>query len=137
MSQRRGPVLPDLDVLQGIFSRQAIVPGLVARFADLVAERRLFLLGWLRQNLLARVIDERQGSRLERLLAPFPDLPVLPSDHIVAAHRAHRMRREGAPATPLPLLQWTIAERIAGVIWSHDRQWLRLARHGCPVVTDP
>jgi predicted nucleic acid-binding protein len=128
------PVIPDGDIWLGALRRQDPVPLAVTHLGRLVEQRRVFLLGWLRQSLLSRCADP---FRLQRLLSAFPDLPVLPEDHLKAAHLAQRLRREGAPTPPLGLLLWAVAERLNGQIWSLDRAWLRLVHHGCPLVTEP
>ena len=127
------PVLPDHDVWLRAFSRQDPDPLVVHAFAGAVKARRVFLLGLVRQALLARVRDDRQFSRLERALAAFPDLPVLARDHVRAAMIIRGLRGKVPAVTPWQALVWAMAERLPAVVWSTGRSWQPLAGQGCPV----
>lgn len=128
------PVLPDLDVWLKAFSRQDPDPLIVHGFQAGVERRRIFLLGLVRQSLLARVRDERQFGRLERALASFPDLPVLARDHVRAAALVHHLRGQALAVSPWQALLWAVAERLPATIWSVSRTWQPLASAGCPVA---
>jgi hypothetical protein len=128
------PVLPDLDIWQKAFSKRAPEPLIVHEFGRQVADRRIFLLGWVRQGLLARAADERQFARLSWLLSAFPDLRVLPADHERAARLVREMRGREVSLAPWPALIWAVAERIGGELWSQDRRWRTLQRFGCPLL---
>ncbi len=127
------PVLPDLDIWLKALSRQEPDPLVVHGFKQAVELRRIFLLGLVRQALLARVRDERQFTRLERALAAFPDLPVLARDHVRAASIIRGLRGRVAAVTPWQALMWAVAERLPAMVWSHGRSWQPLAAQGCPV----
>lgn len=127
------PVLPDLDIWLKALSRQEPDPLVVHGFKQAVEARRIFLLGLVRQALLARARDERQFSRLERMLAAFPDLPVLARDHVRAAAIIRGLRGRVAAVTPWQALMWAVAERLPASIWSDGRSWRPLAAQGCPV----
>jgi hypothetical protein len=127
------PVLPDVDIWWKAFSRQDPDPGVVHAYAQAVRDRRVFLIGWVRQALLARVRDERQFMRLAWVLSAFPDLPLLPRDHERAASITRRMREIQVPVSAWSTLVWAVAERLDGVVWSRERHWQSLALHGCPV----
>ncbi len=88
------PILPDLDIWMKAFSRHHPDPLVVHAFAGHLTDRRIHLLGWIRQGLLARVADERQSLRLSAALTAFPDLRVLIADHVGAAQLARRLRAE-------------------------------------------
>jgi hypothetical protein len=127
------PVLPDVDIWQRALSRTDPDPLVVHRFGGYVRNRQLFLLGWVRQTLLARVRDERQFTRLAWVLSSWPDLPTLPRDHEQAAIRMRALRERGVLLTPWQALLWAIAERLDGQVWSRERSWQNLAVHGCPI----
>lgn len=127
------PILPDLDVWLRAFSRQAPEPLIVHAFARHIADRRVLLLGWVRQGLLARAADERQLARLAWLLGGFGDLRVQPADHDRAAQLVRAMRGREIALAPWPALLWAVAERIGGAVWSRDRRWRLLHTHGCPL----
>lgn len=128
------PILPDVDIWQRALSRTDPEPLVVHAFTGHVRDRQLFLLGWVRQTLLARVRDDRQFTRLAWVLSAWPDLPTLPRDHEQAAIRIRRLREQAIIITPWQALLWAIADRLDGAIWSRERSWQALAVHGCPLV---
>lgn len=128
------PVVPDADIWWKAYSRQNPDPAVVHVFGQAVRDRRIFLIGWVRQALLARVRDERQFARLAWVLSAFPDLPLLPRDHERAASITRRMRELQVPASAWSALVWAVAERLDGVVWSRESGWQALAVHGCPLL---
>jgi hypothetical protein len=128
------PILPDVDIWLRAFSRQDPDPLIVHAFARRVRDRQVFLLGWIRQGLLARVRDERQFARLSWVLSAFPDLRVVSDDHVRAAVIARTLRQQEVSIAPWPALLWAVAERLHGTIWSQGRQWRAWTTHGCPVA---
>jgi hypothetical protein len=128
------PIVPDLDILLKAFSRQTPEPLVVLAFTRHVTDRRIHLVGWVRQGLLSRTADDRQFDRLNRLLEAFPDLRVLSTDHLQAARLSRRLRERSVTVSPWQALLWTVAERIGGVIWSGDRRWLTLQSSHCPLL---
>jgi len=128
------PILPDADIWLRAFSRSDPDPLVVHSFARHVRDRRIFLIGWVRQALLARVRDERQFTRLAWVLSAFPDLPLLPQDHERAAQTTRRMREIQVAASPWTALVWAVAERLDGVVWSREPAWQSLAVQGCPLL---
>jgi hypothetical protein len=131
------PVLPDLDVWLRAFSRQDPDPLMVHGFKRGVERRQVFLVGLVRQALLARTRDDRQFARLTRALCGFPDVTVLPKDHVRAAVLVQGLRRQRLALSPWQALLWAVAERSGGAIWSGARTWAPLAAAGCPVSTSP
>ena len=131
------PVLPDLDIWLKAFSRQDPDPLVVHGFKGGVERRQVFLLGLVRQALLARTRDERQFARLSRVLYGFPDVTVLPADHVRAAALVQAQRHQRRVLSPWQALLWAVAERSGGVIWSGARSWAPLAAAGCPVSSSP
>jgi hypothetical protein len=131
------PVLPDLDIWLKAFSRQHPDPLVVHGFKGGVERRQVFLFGLVRQALLARTSDNRQFDRLVRVLSGFPDVTVLPDDHLRAAALIQSLRRQRRTLSPWQALLWAVAERSGGVIWSGARTWAPLAAAGCPVGSSP
>jgi hypothetical protein len=127
------PVLPDLDIWLKALSRRDPDLLVVHGFKRAVEARRVFLLGLVRQALLARVRDERQFARLAHALSAFPDLPVLARDHVRAAAIIRGLRGRVAAVTPWQALLWAVAERLPALVWSEARSWSPLAAQACPV----
>lgn len=133
---RSGIVIPELDVLLRAFSRHDPEPGVVALSGELIAERRLFLVGWVRQGLLTRCRDERQFARLLAAVAPFPDIPIQPADHVAAAALTRELDERSISIQPAQALLWAMAERIGGSVWSRQTRWRKLERYGAPLYRD-
>lgn len=128
------PVIPDLDVWVRAFGRLDPDPRAVHAFRELARSRRLLTLGWIRQELLARLDDERQAARLSWILSGYPEVVLNPDDHLRAAELTRRWRRSALALPARAALLWAVGERIGGRIWSLDRRWQDWARHGAPVV---
>jgi hypothetical protein len=129
-----GILLPDADVWLRAFSRHDPDPLVVHRFAREAKARRIVLVGWVRQTLLARSRDDRQFSRLAWILSAWPDLNVCAADHEAAATTTRRLRGMGVPVAPWQALLWAAANRLGGAVWSRDASWIALVRHGCPLA---
>jgi len=113
-------VLPEMDVLLRAFGRADPDPGAVREFTALTRERRIFLVGWVRQGLLTRCTDDRQFQRLQSALAPFPDLGIRPPDHVAAAHLTRQLRERGGSIQAAQSLLWIMAERASAEIWTRE-----------------
>lgn len=131
------PVIPDLDAWARAFGRLDPDPRVVHAFRELVRARRVLTLGWIRQDLLARLDDERQATRLAWILSGYPEVVLRPEDHLAAAERIRRLRRSGVELPSRAALLWTVAQRIGAAVWSLDHRWQALARRGAPVVELP
>ena len=128
-------LLPDLDVLRRAFDRHDPDPLVVNQVVASVEQRRLLLVGWVRQGLITRAQNSAAAERVARALAPFPELPITSGDHVAAAFLSQRLRRRGVAVQPAQALHWVMADRIGAQIWSLDSRWHALHSLGCPVVT--
>ncbi len=128
------PVIPDLDVWIRAFGRLDPDPQTVHAFRELARARRVLTLGWIRQDLLARLDDERQATRLSWILSGYPEVLLRPEDHLAAAELIRRLRRSGQALTGRAAVMWAVAQRIGAVVWSLDRRWQPLVRRGAPVM---
>ena len=126
-------VIPELDVMLKAFSRQEPEPAIVTRLTQLIDDRLIYFVGWVRQGLLTRARDERQFQRLLSALAPFPDIPIEPRDHTAAAQLTHRLRDRGETIMPAQALLWVMAERLHALVWSTEKRWRKLSVHGAPL----
>jgi len=126
-------VIPEVDILRGAFDRQDPNPAAVGEFTRLVSERRVFLVGWVRQAVLTRTRDDRQFNRLLVALAPFPDLAIQPEDHVQSSWLVRDLRARGLRIQPAQALLWVMAERAGVRVWTAEPGWWALADHGAPV----
>ena len=128
------PVIPDGDVWVRAFGRLDPDPRVVHAFRELARARRVLTLGWIRQDLLARLDDERQATRLAWILSGYPEVVLRPADHAAAAGLVRRLRQEGLILSGRAAVLWTVASRIGASVWSLDRRWQPFIRKGAPVV---
>ena len=127
------PIIPDLDAWVRAFGRLDPDPRVVHAFREYARARRILTVGWVRQGLLSRLDDERQATRLAWILSGYPEVVLVPDDHLQAAELMRRSRREGQALSSHAALLWTVAARIGAKIWSLDRRWQTLERSGAPV----
>ncbi len=127
------PVIPDLDVWVRAFGRRDPDPRVVHAFRELVRAKRVLTLGWIRQDLLASLDDERQATRLSWVLSGYPEVILRTDDHLAAAGQVRRMRGVGLRLPGRAALLWAVAGRIGASIWSLDRRWEPFVRRGAPV----
>ena len=127
-------VLPDIDILLRSFDRRHPNLSLIERFRALTHERRLLLMGWVRQAFYERCQQMTQMKRLAQSLRYYPELKIEDNDYVSIAERRYALRSQGASASTRQLLLWSAAERVRGYVWSLDQQWNALGKLGCPVV---
>lgn len=128
------PVIPDLDAWVRAFGRLDPDPRAVHAFRELARARRVLTLGWICQDLLAGLDDERQAARMAAILSGYPEVVLRPDDHFLAAGLTRRWRRSGVALPGRAALLWAVAERIGAGIWSLDRRWQDWERRGAPVA---
>jgi hypothetical protein len=126
------PVLPDVDIWIKAFSRQVPDPLVVHAFKRAVERRQIFMVGLVRQALLARTTNDRQLLRLSQVLGGFPDLPISSVDHVEAARRIQGQRSQRLVLSPWQAVLWSLAERTGALIWSQAQHWSPLIANGCP-----
>ena len=129
-------LLPDVDLLRRAFDRHDPNPLVVNQVVSSVENRRLLLLGWVRQGLISRAQDSTEAARIARVLAPFPDLPIQQGDHVASAFLNQRLRRRGVIIQPAQALHWVMADRInaaSGVSTSAGTPCTTTAAQSLPV----
>ena len=127
-------ILPDLDILLRIFSRRHPDLALIHGFKLMAKERRLVIVGWVKQALYERCQQQGQMHRLAGYLRYFPDLQATDSDYERLADRRFQLREQGVTASSRQLFLWVMAERIQAQIWSLDKNWLSLQAFKCPLI---
>lgn len=129
-------VIPDLDILLRIFSRRHPDLTLIQNFKTMVRERRVIILGWVKQALYERCQQQSQMHRLASYLRYYPDVSVTDADYERLAERRFQLREQGVTASSRQLLLWVIADRVQARIWSLDKHWLSLQGFKCPLLGD-
>ena len=130
-------VLAEADVLLRGFGRSDPDPAVVQGLTQLIQQRRLFMIGWVRQGLLTRCSDDRAFRRLAWVLSAFPDIPITSADHMQAAVQSRWIRERGGSIQPAQSLLWAMSQRIGAEIYTRERRWLALEHLGAPIFKVP
>lgn len=111
---RREPVkkTPEVDLL-----RQAIV------------ERRIQMLGIIRQELLSGIKNKKHFDKIKELLDGFPDLLADSSDHLQAAEFFNQCRSKGVQGSPVDFLICSQAHRNKMAILTIDKDFANYAKY--------
>lgn len=95
----------------------------------LIADRRVRMIGPIRQELLSGIREEVQFERLERHLEAFPDEPLATEDYVRAARFFNQCRGKGVQGSNTDFLICAVAVRHGWSIYTTDRDFQRFARH--------
>jgi hypothetical protein len=95
----------------------------------LIRDRRVRMLGPIRQELLSGVRDEAVFERLRAHLSAFPDLAVETGDHERAASFFNRCRGRGVQGSNTDFLICAVAARHGLAVYTTDRDFERFAAH--------
>ena len=93
--------------------------------ADAVRNGRVLIIGPIRQEVLSGIRDKSQFAKIERLLDPFPDEPLLTADYIEAARLFNLCRDHGVECGPVDILICAVAVRNHCVILTGDQGLMR------------
>jgi len=95
---------------------------------NLIADRRVQIIGPIRQEVLSGVRDEAQWELLARHLAAFPDLPIATDDYVTAAQFFNRCRAKGVQGSNTDFLICAVAVRNRLAIFTTDKDFQRFAK---------
>jgi predicted nucleic acid-binding protein len=102
---------------------------LVAGWADLIKERRVLLIGPIRQEILSGVPEDRTFERLREHLRAFEDEPLTLHDYEEAARCHNVCRRAGVAGSGVDFLLCAVALRRDAEIFTSDLDFTRYAEH--------
>lgn len=103
--------------------RRQATPSETEELSNLIADRRVRIIGPIRQELLCGIRDEAQCKVLEKHLAAFPDLPITTKDYVTAAHFFNRCRAKGIQGSNTDFLICAVAVRNRLAIFTTDRDF--------------
>ena len=93
----------------------------VAQLREAIQDRRVAIIGPIRQEVLSGIRDKTQFARTAELLEPFRDEEILASDYIEAARLFNLCRGRGVQCGPIDMLLLAVGVRIGLVILTDDQ----------------
>jgi predicted nucleic acid-binding protein len=99
----------------------------------LVLERRVEIIGPIRQELLSGLREDAQFRKLESHLAAFPDLALTKDDYVMAAKFFNICRKNGVQGSNTDFLICAVAARREMSVYTTDQDFALFARH-LPIV---
>lgn len=122
-------VLVDTSVWSEALRRTNASAGPVAaELASLIRERRVVMVGPVRQELLSGIRAQQKFEELRTHLRAFPDLPLHPADYEAAAEGCNVCRSKGIQGSNTDFLICAVASRRRLSIFSTDQDFLHFAK---------
>jgi predicted nucleic acid-binding protein len=95
----------------------------------LVLDRKVQMVGPVRQEILSGVRSAAHFRQLRDRLASFPDLPLLTEDYVTAAEFFNTCRSKGIQGSNTDFLLCSVSSRTAMPIFTMDKDFSVFARH--------
>ena len=105
----------------------------VEEFRSLIADKRVQMIGAIRQEILSGIREEAQFKELEARLSAFPDLQVDSEDYVTAARFFNMCQAKGIQGSNTDFLICAVAVRHRLAIFTIDKDFAQYARH-LPIV---
>jgi predicted nucleic acid-binding protein len=93
----------------------------VAQLREAIQDRRVAIIGPIRQEVLSGIRDKTQFARTAELLEPFRDEEILASDYIEAARLFNLCRGRGVQCGPIDMLLLAVGVRNGLEILTDDQ----------------
>jgi len=106
---------------------------IVTILQDLIADRRVVLVGAIRQEILSGIRYQEQFNRLKEYLRAFPDLDLDPEDYELAAEFFNTCRSQGIQGSNTDFLLCAVAHRRGYSILTTDKDFENFREH-IPIV---
>lgn len=100
---------------------------LVAEWRNLIEQRRVAMMGSIRQEILSGIRSQQVFEGVRVRLAAFPDIPIDTTVYEDAAAYFNRCRTRGVTGTPIDMLICAAADRFGLSIFTTDRDFERYA----------
>jgi predicted nucleic acid-binding protein len=101
----------------------------VDELQNLILDRRVQMLGPIRQELLSGIRNESQFRRVKTHLAPFDDFPLISEDYEQAAMFFNLCRAKGIQGSNTDFLICAAAVRGNCLIYTSDNDFFQYAKH--------
>ncbi|MBI4556810.1 MAG: PIN domain-containing protein [Candidatus Hydrogenedentes bacterium] len=122
-------VLVDTSVWSLALRRSAPRTAEIGELTRLINDRRVVVIGPIRQELLSGIRGELQFERVEQQLAAFPDVPTSTEDYLTAARYFNTCRAAGVQGSNTDFLICAVAVNNRFSVYTTDRDFRRFARH--------
>ena len=96
---------------------------------SLIDNRRICIIGPIRQEILSGVKDKKQFAGLKNILASFDDLPVVTKDYELAAEYFNTCRNKGIQGSNTDFLICAVSYRNRFPIFTTDKDFETFSRH--------
>jgi len=96
---------------------------------DLILDRKVQMLGPIRQEILSGVRVAADFRKLRDRLASFPDLPLTTEDYVRAAEFFNACRSKGLQGSNTDFLLCSVSSRTAMPIFTTDKDFSVFAGH--------
>jgi predicted nucleic acid-binding protein len=107
--------------------------GAAQELRSLIADRRVEMIGPIRQEILSGIREENQFKELEMRLSAFPDLPITTEDYVMAARFFNLCRRKGIQGSNTDFLICAVAVRNRLSLFTTDKDFLSFSQH-LPII---
>jgi predicted nucleic acid-binding protein len=97
------------------------------QLSDLINDRRVEIIGPIRQEILSGIRFEKQFEKLKSYLRAFPDIPLTSEDYILAAQAFNRCRSKGIQGSHIDFLICSVAQNHNLSIFTLDKDFLSYA----------
>ncbi|MDX1522141.1 MAG: PIN domain-containing protein [Anaerolineae bacterium] len=101
----------------------------VHELSELIKERRVQMMGPIRQEILSGIKEETQFKALQKHLTAFPDLELTTADYERAAEFFNTNRRKGIQGSNTDFLICAVAERYDMAILTTDDDFKLFQQH--------
>ncbi len=127
-------VLVDTSVWSAALRRsKRTEPEVVHELRSLISERRVEIIGPIRQEILSGIREEAQFEKLDKHLRAFPDLEIKTEDYVTAARFFNLCRGKGVQGSNTDFLICAVAVRYRLAIFTTDKDFSQFRQH-LPIV---
>jgi predicted nucleic acid-binding protein len=100
---------------------------------NLISDKRVEMIGPIRQEILSGIREETQFKELEMRLSAFPDQPITTEDYVLAARFFNLCRRKGIQGSNTDFLICAVAVRNRLAIFTTDQDCISFSKH-LPII---
>lgn len=96
---------------------------------SLIDNRRICIIGPIRQEILSGIKDKKQFTELKDILGSFDDFPIITGDYELAAEYFNTCRNKGIQGSNTDFLICAVSHRKRFPIFTTDKDFEKFSRH--------